>query len=416
VRRSRLPWLAAALSSVALLVVLLGGAFLYGIYATEHRLPVVERVRAVKRAFLGGAIAIRVLPADAAASTIRALRRECDDVLHRGRVLNAEDPGREPGTYVCRHNGWPTVYVFSPRLMAPDATIDDPETVRAALRRFVQPSARAAAFEDVGRGARGGPAERCGAATTPITRRYRYTLDGFTSLIDVVGNGPKLVIYHGGHDGVQCDVLARILAANHRVAVLDMPLSGANAARISRPWPGGTLIATTHNHLGALESDDFEPVRLFLEPVVRVVEALRGEHPTIAMIGASGGAWTTTLACAAEPRIALCMAVSGSTPLHLRTTAEMGDWEQVTPTLFNRFTYEDYYLASAHPSGRTSVLVRNRLDSCCHSVPLPQATARLLEESAARRRLDLRSILEVSPGHGISERMLAMFLGLVAER
>jgi hypothetical protein len=399
------------------LLVLPGATFLLGIYATEHRWPIYERVRSVKRAWRGGAIEIKVLPVDAAASTIRALRQTCDEVLHRGRPLPAADLAHAPGTYVCRRGAWPVLYVFSPQLMERDRSATDPPTVRAELRRTVLPPAPAPVFEEVGGTAPTGPAARCRPNGTPLTRRYHYTLDGFSSTIDVLGGGGrKLVIYHGDHGGVRCDVIEKLLGAGHRVAVLDMPLVGANAGAIRKPWGGQTLIATTHKHLGVLEGDDFQPVRLFVEPVVRVVEAMHREHPTIAMIGSSGGAWTTTLACALEPRIGLCMAVSGSTPLHAVSTRDMGDWEQVTPTLFNEFTYEDYYLASAHPPGRMSFVVRNRLDPCCHSTPLPPGTRRLLDDYTVRHGLRLSLILDLSPGHGISERTLTTFLGLLAER
>ena len=67
------------------------------------------------------------------------------------------------------------------------------------------------------------------------------------------------------------------------------------------------------NHKGS-------PLRFFLEPVVTGINYFLSKYPAchdIAMMGLSGGAWTTTVAPAIDTRITLSIPVAGSQPAYV---------------------------------------------------------------------------------------------------
>ena len=74
----------------------------------------------------------------------------------------------------------------------------------------------------------------------------------------------------------------------------------------------------------------------------------------MAMMGASGGGWTSLLAAAIDTRIAYSASVAGSLPMYLRTGAcgkpGVGDAEQRNwpGNLYSRITYVDLYIMAAN--------------------------------------------------------------------
>lgn len=199
-------------------------------------------------------------------------------------------------------------------------------------------------------------------------------------LVPTTANG-RLAIYQEGHDGSFRDharaTLEAFLAAGFAVLALDMPMRGLNS------WP--TLIdvpeigpvpfgSDSHWNLALLESADFAPVRLFLDPILRGLNYLEqhyGRRPTI-MLGISGGGWTTTVYAALDMRITRSYPVAGTLPFFLRQPhpgsgrfTSDGDYEQRVAELYRRASYLDLYVLGSIGDGRKQLQITNKYDPCC---------------------------------------------------
>lgn len=90
-----------------------------------------------------------------------------------------------------------------------------------------------------------------------------------------------------------------------------------------------------------------QPTSVFLDPVIAVIDDLtkRGVE-RIAMVGLSGGGWTTTVACWADQRIDKCFPVAGSLPLRFSDEGWAGlrDYEQLYPPV----SYEEMYIKASY--------------------------------------------------------------------
>jgi dienelactone hydrolase len=178
-----------------------------------------------------------------------------------------------------------------------------------------------------------------------------------------------LVIYHTGHAGETPDdsaAIGRFVDAGYTVAVFDMPLMGRNpAVWVDLPDLGRTRLST-HDHMAFLGPvTDGHPVRLFVEPVLALLDEMGDAYGRILMTGVSGGGWTTTLAAALDLRIDASYPVAGSLPLAIRFARPdaWGDWEQHVPELYAIADYADLYALGAQ--GRRQVQVLNYHDPCC---------------------------------------------------
>jgi len=180
----------------------------------------------------------------------------------------------------------------------------------------------------------------------------------------------RLVIVHQGHSHVfgagNLGTTAQALLEQRYVVVAAfMPLFGTNGGPFP-PWP------LLHDPMAFAESPDFNPISIFLEPVVRTVNyaatSLRIKH--IAMLGLSGGGWTTTLMAALDPRIRISVAVAGSRPRYLSTPPcatgywPAGDYEQQAhyTTIAD---YLDLYVLGSVGRRRGHLQVLNQFDACC---------------------------------------------------
>ena len=132
--------------------------------------------------------------------------------------------------------------------------------------------------------------------------------------------------------------------------------------------------APSHWNLAILESHDFLPLRLFLEPILRglneVERAVRYE--LVGMLGLSGGGWVTTIYAALDPRIVRSYPVAGSLPFFLweqhpisHRHEDEGDYEQRDVRLFRIASHLDLYVMGAAGPGRRQMQILNRYDPCC---------------------------------------------------
>jgi hypothetical protein len=208
---------------------------------------------------------------------------------------------------------------------------------------------------------------------------------GFTSVAyHVVPRRPngQLLIYHNGHSHDFLDgktTAAHFLERGYALAVLAMPYAGLNTnpetvqtrcGRVELESAGGR---THHDSMACLP----QPIRYFLEPVAIVLNyTSRLGYERTAIVGLSGGGWTTVLYAAIDPRVQRSYPVAGSKPFHItaRTcpgdTPEtvpscFGDIEQRLPGLYRIANHLELYTLGAWGQGRKQVTINNVYDSCC---------------------------------------------------
>lgn len=162
-------------------------------------------------------------------------------------------------------------------------------------------------------------------------------IDGFTSrgILAYPEGTPSewLLIYHPGHaEHFLADTaLTNIwhpLMRDHRYHVLtmSMPLAGPNPMNFTS---NGVSITGDHDSLQGLEDLDLPTLRLFLDPVIRAINWARDEGFTkIAMLGLSGGGWTTHFSAALDTRITKSYAWAGSLPHTFTAYDGSRDYEQ----------------------------------------------------------------------------------------
>ena len=118
----------------------------------------------------------------------------------------------------------------------------------------------------------------------------------------------RLLVYHQGHDGdffLGINTIQFFLQHGYAVAAFAMPLLGMNSQPAIQTSEGSVTL-WGHGHLPALESDIFSPLKFFVEPIMVFLNYAIGEYryDMVAMVGISGGGWTTALYAALDPRIA----------------------------------------------------------------------------------------------------------------
>lgn len=222
-----------------------------------------------------------------------------------------------------------------------------------------------------------------GLANLERIERLTVGMDlGFSSIVYRLvprrSNG-RVVLYHNGHGqnvGSGARIAAYFLERGYGVFNLAMPLAGENRypARLRTrcgviglrmpafPW--------AHERMACLP----RPFRFFVEPVVVTVNyARRLGYRSIAMVGLSGGGWTTVLAAALDPRIRHSFPVAGSAPTYTSAVACarspnrlcLGDFEQRHAPLYRVASYLELYVLGSWGRGRSQLAVYNVYDPCC---------------------------------------------------
>ena len=182
----------------------------------------------------------------------------------------------------------------------------------------------------------------------------------------------KVVLYHQGHRGDFVNGKKQInmfLDHGYTVAALSMPLLGMNNQPNVNLPRFGILHLTSHDHLKFLQPEYGHPVKFFIEPVVITINYLENvlNMSDIAMVGISGGGWTTTLTAAVDARIRSSFPVAGSYPIFLRSNSkrDWGDYEQSIPELYRIANYPELYILGASGTNRKQLQILNQFDSCC---------------------------------------------------
>lgn len=284
------------------------------------------------------------------------------------------------------------------------------ETVRDRLteRIFNGPLPGDRLFETVERDVTEARLADLGAAridrfSLPLPYGYGATAYHLTPSAEPSGT---LVLYNHGHVsdifGEEArEAIGRLLAAGHGVTALSMPHRAPNLSPDYLETARHGVLPNTLDHEGLsyLETEEFSPIRLFIEPlVVAVTQGIADGYRTIAATGISGGGWSITVAAAVDPRITASYPVAGSLPIYLLTLPpnRPGDWEQVHADIYRIASYPDLYVLGAEGEGRRHIQILNQYDSCCFRGIGARSYAPAVSEAAAALggRYELRILSE----------------------
>jgi len=208
----------------------------------------------------------------------------------------------------------------------------------------------------------------------------------------------KLLIFHQGHDGdfiINKETIHYYLKKGFDVIAFSMPLMSRNKPKnnwILTPDFGPIFIpdrlsfgTALHKYIPLLSSSEFNPVQFFFHPVVVTLNYLldRHQYEMVAMVGLSGGGWTTAILPALDTRIRFSFQIAGSLPFYLRSVRpikDLGDYEQYSIPLYKIANYLELYLLSSLGKDRIHVQILNGMDPCCFSQSGAKQYGRILPQ------------------------------------
>ena len=206
-----------------------------------------------------------------------------------------------------------------------------------------------------------------------LTVEMEYDINSVSYLFIPEQSNEKLILYHQGHGGdflLGKNTIQFFLDRNFTVITLSMPLLGMNNQPVVEIDGLGELKLVSHNQLRLLEANNFNPMKLFLDPIQINLNFLDKEYnfKQYSMIGLSGGGWTTVVYSAIDERISNSFSVAGSMPFYLRVDGrDMGDYEQTNIELYKNVNYLELYVLSTYGDGRKHIQIFNKNDPCCFS-------------------------------------------------
>jgi len=206
-----------------------------------------------------------------------------------------------------------------------------------------------------------------------LTVEMEYGINSISYLFIPEQSNEKLILYHQGHGGdflLGKNTIQFFLDRNFTVIAMAMPLLGMNNQPVTEIDGLGEMKLISHKKLRLLEANNFNPMKLFLDPIQINLNFLDKEYnfKRYSMIGLSGGGWTTVVYSAIDERISDSFSVGGSTPFYLRVDSrDMGDYEQTNIELYKHVNYLELYVLSAYGDGRQHIQIFNKNDSCCFS-------------------------------------------------
>ncbi|SIS51392.1 hypothetical protein SAMN05421766_102505 [Zobellia uliginosa] len=195
-----------------------------------------------------------------------------------------------------------------------------------------------------------------------------YGLKSIGYIFHPKSSNNRLIIYHQGHSGgfnLGKNTIQYFLKKGFTIYALAMPLKGKNNHPVIEVKKLGKIHLENHEELKYLDT----PLQYFIAPVVTMVNyAKKQNYNEIAMIGISGGGWTTTVTAALDPRINYSFPVAGTYPMFVRyskPSKNYGDFEQTHVGLYQKVNYLDMYIMGATGKNRYQFQILNKYDSCC---------------------------------------------------
>jgi len=206
-----------------------------------------------------------------------------------------------------------------------------------------------------------------------LTVEMEYGINSISYLFIPEKSNEKLILYHQGHGGdfiLGEDTIQFFLDRNFTVLASTMPLVGMNNQPVVEIDGLGKIKLISHDQLRLLEVNNFNPMRIFLDPIRINLNFIEMEYDfnRYSMVGLSGGGWTTVVYSAIDERISDSFTVAGSMPFYLRVDErDIGDYEQTNIDLYQNVNYLELYVLSAYGDGRKHVQIFNKNDPCCFS-------------------------------------------------
>ena len=206
-----------------------------------------------------------------------------------------------------------------------------------------------------------------------LTVEMDYGINSISYLFIPEESNGKLILYHQGHAGdfiLGKNTIQFFLNRNFTVLASTMPLVGMNNQPVVEIDGLGKIKLTSHNQLRLLEANNFNPMKLFVDPIQINLNFLDREYnfKQYSMIGLSGGGWTTVVYSAIDERISNSFSVGGSMPIYLRVAErDMGDYEQTNIDLYQNVNYLELYVLGAYGDDRNHIQIFNKNDPCCFS-------------------------------------------------
>jgi len=206
-----------------------------------------------------------------------------------------------------------------------------------------------------------------------LTVEMKHGINSISYLFIPEESNEKLILYHQGHGGdfiLGKETVQFFLNRNFTVLASTMPLVGMNNQPIIEITGFGEIKLISHEQLKLLETNNFNPMSLFIDPIQINLTFLNKEYDfkQYSMIGLSGGGWTTIIYSAIDERISSSFSVAGSMPFYLRVNdRDMGDYEQTNHDLYQNVNYLEFYTLSGYGEGRKHIQIFNKNDPCCFS-------------------------------------------------
>ena len=180
----------------------------------------------------------------------------------------------------------------------------------------------------------------------------------------------KLVIWHEGHyDFVHFEYVQQFIDQGYAVLTYCMPLFCENTHPVVSVPRLGLIRLDYHDYMALLEPKAGHPLKYFLEPIVVGLNYLQQEvdYNHIAMVGYSGGGWSTTMAAALDPRILSSFPTAGSYPIFLREYRDRADYEHQIPEVYTLTNFLELYVMGAYGEDRMQMQIINQYDPCCYA-------------------------------------------------
>ena len=206
-----------------------------------------------------------------------------------------------------------------------------------------------------------------------LTVEMEYGINSVSYLFIPEQSNEKLILYHQGHGGdflLGKDTIQFFLDRNFTVVALSMPLLGINNQPVVEIDGLGEMKLISHNQFRLLEANNFNPMKLFLDPIQINLNFVEKEYDfkRYSIVGLSGGGWTAVIYSAIDDRISDSFSVAGSIPFYLRVSErDIGDYEQTNIDLYEITNYLELYVLSAYGDDRKHIQIFNKNDPCCFS-------------------------------------------------
>jgi len=255
-----------------------------------------------------------------------------------------------------------------------------------------------------------------------LTVEMEYGINSVSYLFIPEQSNEKLILYHQGHGGdflLGKDTIQFFLDRNFTVLAMAMPLLGMNNQPVIEIDGLGEMKLISHKKLRLLEANNFNPMKLFLEPIQTNLNFLDKEYnfKRYSMIGLSGGGWTTVVYSAIDERISDSFSVGGSIPFYLRVDSrDMGDYEQTNIELYKNVNYLELYVLGAYGDGRQHIQIFNKNDPCCFSGNGYETYEFVIKDKISQLGKGTFQILidDTHNGHKISDHTLKLVYEMIS--